>query len=62
MGDHVKQFYNPDDGYVYFYDKKKRSYGKICYIKSYKELPRNIQRQILAVREDAVESLELPVD
>ena len=60
MGTDIKQFYNPDDDCVYFFDKKKNRFRKICDVPSFDDLPVNIKRQIKAAKEDAVETLEIP--
>ena len=62
MGNDIKQFYNPDDGCVYFYDYKKKCYRKICDITSFSELPFMIKQQILAVKKDAENCLAMPTE
>jgi hypothetical protein len=60
MGENIKQFYNPDDDCVYFYDRKKKCYRKICDIGAFNELPYCIRQQIKAVKEEAAGILSLP--
>ena len=62
MGEGVKQYYNPGDECIYFYDKKKRCYGKICYIASFSDLPGNVKLQIKADQEEALDTLALPTN
>jgi len=52
MGSDVKQFYNPDDGCIYFYDADKQCYRKICDVGSYAKLPFAVRQQIDAVKKD----------
>ena len=63
------QIYNPEDGCVYFYDKAKSRYRKICDISSYKELPFFVREKILEAKQDANrimqnadDVLQLPTD
>jgi hypothetical protein len=60
MGNDTKQFYNPDDGCVYFFDESKACYRKVCDVGSFANLPFVIKRQIKAVKEDAEQALRLP--
>jgi hypothetical protein len=60
MESDIQHFYSPDDNCVYFYDKKKGQYRKICDIPSFKDLPIGVQRQIKAAKEEALETMQLP--
>ena len=60
MGD-AKQFYNPDDGCIYFFDRVKGCYRKVCDIYSFNELPYNIRLQIKAAKQEAEEIISLPI-
>ena len=62
MGENVKQFYNPIDDCIYFYDKKRKCYRKICDIGSFSELPPVIKNQIKALIEEAKQDIMLPID
>ena len=62
MGEGIKQFYNPDDDCVYFFDKKKNCFRKICDIPAFNDLPISIKRQIKAAKEDAVEIIGIPCE
>ena len=62
MSNDIKQFYNPDDGCVYFYDGKKKCYRKICDIQSFADLPFVIKQQIIAVKKEAENNLAMPTD
>jgi hypothetical protein len=60
MPNDVTQFYNPDDGCIYFYDEQKQRYRKVCDIPSFDELPLSIKRQIKAAKEAAGRILRMP--
>jgi hypothetical protein len=60
MEDTVRQFYNPEDDCIYFYDAKKELYRKVCDVGAYASLPFVIKEQIRAAKEDAEQTLTLP--
>ena len=60
MDNNTKQFYNPDDECIYFYDEKKERYRKICDIPSFAELPFIIRQQIIAVKKEAKRYIAMP--
>jgi hypothetical protein len=63
MGNNVIQFYNPEDGYTYFYDFDREHYGKrkICDL-AYSDLPQSVKLQVQAVRQEAERTLLLPTE
>jgi hypothetical protein len=62
MGEGIRQYFNPGDGCIYFFDKKKGCYRKICDIVSFADLPQAVKLQIKADQEEARETLALPVE
>jgi phosphoribosylaminoimidazole carboxylase (NCAIR synthetase) len=54
------QFQAIEDNCVYFYDKKRKTYRKICDVESYGSLPASVKRQIAIVKEEAREADLLP--
>jgi hypothetical protein len=62
MGENIKQFYCPEDGCVYFYDKQKSRYRKVCDIVYFSALPSSVKRQIIAVKQEALDLIELPTE
>jgi len=62
MGNGPLQFCDPNDGRVYFYDKKEQRYKKICDVGPFEHLPPNIQLQIKAAQEEAERILLLPTE
>jgi hypothetical protein len=62
MGNDTKQFYNPDDGCVYYYDERLNRYRKVCDIPSYSDLPACIKEQIWDAKAAADRIRALPTD
>jgi len=58
----TQQFRAIEDNCVYFYDPKTGGYRKICDIHSFSDLPKSVQRQIKAAKEEAGEIIQLPID
>jgi hypothetical protein len=62
MGNDIKQFKAIEDDCIYFYDKKKKCFRKICDIESFKDLPLSVRRQMKAAQEEAAEIMEIPIE
>jgi hypothetical protein len=58
----ILQFQAAEDGCVYFYDRKRGTYRKICDVDSFNSLPVSVKRQIKAAKAEALETIALPVE
>ena len=57
----AKKYYCPEDDCIYFFDKKINRYRKICIVESPTHLPWSIRKQIKIDKEEAAETLSLPI-
>jgi hypothetical protein len=62
MGENIPQFYSTEDECVYFYDRQKSRYRKVCDVASFNELPFSVKQQIKAAKQETLGVLELPMD
>jgi len=62
MGEDIRQFHNPEDNCIYFYDKRKQCYRKICDVASFADLPSAVKQQIVAAKKDAESIVGLPTE
>ena len=62
MGNDVKQFKAIEDDCVYFYDKKKKCFRKVCDLQSFDDLPSSVKTQIKAAKEEAAEIMGIPIE
>ena len=60
--DNIRQYYDPDDNCIYFYDEIKRCYRKVCDISSFSDLPYKIKLQIKADKELSKKIMLFPVE
>jgi hypothetical protein len=59
--DSVMQFSAEEDGCIYFYDKKRETWKKICDINTPADLPLSVKKQVRDAQNQAELVLSLPL-